>query len=62
MFSPSGLKDGTAAAERFFGQKPHAMFTAILASVALAPAPLRPLRKTESGRHCHRGRAVDLIV
>jgi Family of unknown function (DUF6399) len=37
--------DGTTAAERFFGQQPRSMFTAILASVELAPAPLRPPRK-----------------
>lgn len=37
--------DGTTAAERFFGQKPQSMFTAILASVALPPAPLSPPRK-----------------
>ena len=37
--------DGTTAAERFFGQKPRSMFTAILASVELPPAPLRPPRK-----------------
>ena len=37
--------DGTTAAERFLGQKPHSMFAAILESVGLAPAPLRPLRK-----------------
>ncbi len=37
--------DGTTAAERFFGQKPRAMFAAILASVELAPAPLSPPRK-----------------
>ena len=37
--------DGTTAAERFFCQKPHAMFMAILASVELAPAPLSPPRK-----------------
>jgi hypothetical protein len=37
--------DGTAAAERFFGQKPRSMFAAILESVALAPAPLNPPRK-----------------
>ena len=37
--------DGTTAAERFFGQKPRSMFAAILASVELAPAPLRPPRK-----------------
>jgi hypothetical protein len=34
--------DGTTAAERFFGQKPRAMFAAILASVAIPPAPLSP--------------------
>lgn len=34
--------DGTTAAERFFGQKPRSMFTAILASVAIPPAPLSP--------------------
>src|SRR5262249_49196896 len=34
--------DGTTAAERFFGQKPRSMCAAILASVALPPAPLRP--------------------
>lgn len=38
--------DGTTAAERFFGQKPRPMFTAILASVELPPAPLRPPRKS----------------
>jgi len=37
--------DGTTAAERFFGQKPRSMFAAILASVELAPAPLRPPRR-----------------
>jgi uncharacterized protein DUF6399 len=37
--------DGTTAAERFFGQKPRAMFAAILESVELAPAPLSPPRK-----------------
>src|SRR5215475_6818477 len=37
--------DGTTAAERFFGQKPHSMFAAILESVELAPAPLSPPRK-----------------
>jgi hypothetical protein len=37
--------DGTTAAERFFGQKPHSMFAAILDSVELAPAPLRPPRR-----------------
>jgi Family of unknown function (DUF6399) len=34
--------DGTTAAERFFGQKPRSMFTAILASVVIPPAPLSP--------------------
>jgi Family of unknown function (DUF6399) len=34
--------DGTTAAERFFGQKPRSMFTAILASVEIPPAPLSP--------------------
>jgi hypothetical protein len=38
--------DGTTAAERFFGQKPRSMFAAILESVELAPAPLRPPRKS----------------
>ena len=37
--------DGTTAAERFFGQKPRAMFEAILESVALPPAPLSPPRR-----------------
>jgi transposase len=37
--------DGTTAAERFFAQKPRSMFTAILGSVELAPAPLSPPRK-----------------
>ena len=37
--------DGTTAAERFFGQKPRAMFTAILDAVELAPAPLSPPRR-----------------
>ena len=37
--------DGTTAAERFFGQKPCCMFTAILASVELPPAPLSPPRR-----------------
>lgn len=37
--------DGTTAAERFFGQKPRSMLAAILESVELAPAPLRPPRK-----------------
>jgi Family of unknown function (DUF6399) len=34
--------DGTTAAERFFGQKPRAMFAAIVASVAIPPAPRSP--------------------
>jgi hypothetical protein len=37
--------DGTTAAERFFGQKPRSMFVAMLASVELPPAPLRPPRR-----------------
>ena len=37
--------DGTTAAERFFGQKPRSMFAAILASVEIPPAPLRPPRQ-----------------
>src|SRR3989454_7985951 len=37
--------DGTTAAERFFGQKPRAMFAAILESVAIPPAPLSPPRR-----------------
>lgn len=37
--------DGTTAAERFFGQKPRSMFTAIVESVALPPAPLSPPRR-----------------
>ena len=37
--------DGTTAAARFFGQKPRSVFAAILESVELAPAPLRPPRK-----------------
>jgi len=37
--------DGTTAAERFFGQKPRSMFAAILASVEIPPAPLRPLQR-----------------
>ena len=34
--------DGTTAAERFVGQKPRSMFAALLASVAIPPAPLSP--------------------
>ena len=37
--------DGTTAAERFFGQKPRAMFTVILGTVAIPPAPLSPPRR-----------------
>ncbi len=37
--------DGTTAAERFFGRKPRSMFAAILDSVDLPPAPLRPPRR-----------------
>jgi hypothetical protein len=37
--------DGTTAAERFFGQKPHSMFAAILDTVALPPAPRSPQRR-----------------
>jgi len=37
--------DGTTAAERFFGQKPRAMFAAILDSVNLPPAPRSPQRR-----------------
>ncbi len=37
--------DGTTAAERFFGQKPRSMFSAILAAVEIPPAPLRPPRR-----------------
>jgi hypothetical protein len=37
--------DGTTAAERFFGQKPRSMLTAILESVELPPAPLSPPRR-----------------
>jgi Family of unknown function (DUF6399) len=40
-------EDGTTAAERFFGQKPRSMFTAILQSVDLPPAPLSPPRRVE---------------
>jgi hypothetical protein len=39
--------DGTTAAARFFGQKPRAMFAALLASVELPPAPLSPPRRVE---------------
>jgi hypothetical protein len=36
---------GTTAAERFFGKKPRSLFTAMLASVAIPPAPLSPPRR-----------------
>jgi len=38
-------RDGTTAAEQFLGQKPRSMFTAILESVELPPAPLSPPRR-----------------
>ena len=37
--------DGTTAAERFFGQKPRAMFAAILDAVEIPPAPLSSPRR-----------------
>jgi hypothetical protein len=37
--------DGTTAAERFFGQKPRSMSTAILTSVEIPPLPLSPPRR-----------------
>jgi hypothetical protein len=37
--------DGTTAAERFFGPKPRSLCAAILASVEIPPAPLRPPRR-----------------
>jgi len=37
--------DGTTAAERFFGQKPRSMFTAILDAVEIPPTPLSPPRR-----------------
>jgi Family of unknown function (DUF6399) len=37
--------DGTTAAERFFGQKPRSMFTAILEAVEIPPAPRSPPRR-----------------
>jgi hypothetical protein len=43
--------DGTTAAERFFGQKPHVVLAAILASVELPPAPLRPPRRAVGEAH-----------
>src|SRR5262249_30996546 len=47
--------DGTTAAERFFGQKPRAMFETILASGELPPAPLSPPRRASCGRSHDRG-------
>jgi hypothetical protein len=41
-------RDGTTAAERFFGHKPRSMFVAILASVDLPPMPLSPPRRVAS--------------
>src|SRR5262245_31388867 len=38
-------RDGTAAAERLFGQTPRSMFTAILVYVERPPAPFSPLRR-----------------
>ena len=56
--------DGTTAAERFFGQKPRCMFTAILASVAIPPVPLSPpqhavgeAKEHKGGRCCDQGLA-----
>jgi hypothetical protein len=40
--------DGTTAAERFFGQKPRSVFTAILASVEIPPVPLSPPQRVAS--------------
>jgi hypothetical protein len=37
--------DGTTAAERFFGQKPRSIFTAILGAVEVPPAPRSPPRR-----------------
>jgi uncharacterized protein DUF6399 len=37
--------DGTTAAERFFGQKPRSMFTAILDAVDIPTAPLSPPKR-----------------
>jgi hypothetical protein len=53
--------DGTTAAERFFGQKPRSMFTAILDAVDLPPAPRSPQRRFSGGRRCDRGRKSDVI-
>jgi hypothetical protein len=52
--------DGTTAAERFFGQKPCAMFEAILESVELPPAPLSPPRRASCGRSHDQGRFGDI--
>jgi hypothetical protein len=38
-------RDGTTAAERFFGQKPRSMFAVIVDSVDLPPAPRSPQRR-----------------
>ena len=38
-------REGTTATERFFGQKPRSMFSAILESVEIPPAPLSPPRR-----------------
>jgi hypothetical protein len=46
---------GTTAAERLFGQTPRSMCAAIVASVALPPAPLSPPRRAYSGRSHDRG-------
>jgi hypothetical protein len=37
--------DGTTAAERFFGQKPHSLFKAILDAIDLPPASRSPQRR-----------------
>jgi hypothetical protein len=47
--------DGTTAAERFFGQKPRCMFTAILASVAIPPVPLSPPQHAVGEAKEHKG-------
>ena len=38
-------RDGTTAAERFFGQKPRSMFAAVLEAVEIPSAPLSPPRR-----------------
>ena len=45
VFVSSVLPEGRTAAARFFGQKPRAMLAALLASVALPPAPRSPPRR-----------------